>query len=84
MYVIELYCSADTNIKRNITDLLYRSFRTFHSETKLVLNIAVYCYDDMQASCKREIKNFVACRVSTNSLLCRIQKAVLLGSLHIV
>ena len=91
MYVIEFSSPSEKNIsikeeekRSKYLDLLSELRKLYPGfKVKLVVLI-VGVLGGLKASFKRELEIIPACRSSAISLICRIQKAVLLGSLRIV
>lgn len=89
IFVIEFSCPAEKNIsskeiekREKYSDLLseLRQMYPEHSVKLVVLIMGVL--GGVKASFEQELKAIPACRPASNTLVCRVQKACLLGSLR--
>ena len=89
MFVIELSCPANISRKEmekrsKYLDLLSELRKLYPGFSVKLVVLIVGVLRGMRASFRRELDIIPACRSSSSLLICRIQKAVLLGSMRIV
>lgn len=89
MFVIEFSSPAERNIcskdreKREKYSELLSELKYMYPDHRIQLVVLIMgSLGGTQASFKREIELIPACRPKSSALVCRIQKAVLLGSLR--
>ena len=89
--VIEFSCPADTNMDRKemekkskYKDLMFELQRMYPGHTVRIAVLLVGVLGGMKQSFLGELKIIPSCSAIAPSLACRIQKAVILGSLHLL